>query len=59
MNEKYNRRFNHQLNVLDKPLLSCNCNKTLNEKNKLIGIYRDCFCKTEKNDFGFIQFVEL
>ena len=52
MDDSYNRRINHQLNVLNKPLLSCNCNKTLIEKIKLTGIYRDGFCKTEKNDFG-------
>ena len=52
MDDTYNIRINYQLNVLNKPLLSCNCNKTLNEKSKLTGIYRDGFCKTEKNDFG-------
>ena len=30
MDDLYNRRINHQLNVLNKPLLSCNCYKTLN-----------------------------
>ena len=35
MDDSYNRRINHQLNVLNKPLLSCNCDKTLNEKIKL------------------------
>ena len=52
MDDTYNIRINYQLNVLNKPLLSCNCNKTLNEKSKLTGIYRDGFCKTKKNDFG-------
>ena len=54
----HNRRINHQLNVLNKPLLSCNCNKTLNEKIKLTGIYRDGYCKTEKMILGYIQFVQ-
>ena len=40
MDDKYNRRINHQLSVLNKPLLSCNCQKTLNENSKLIGIFR-------------------
>ena len=52
MDDSYNRRINHQLNVLNRPLLSCNCNKTLIERIKLTGIYRDGYCKTEKNDFG-------
>ena len=52
MDNKYTRRFNHQLNVLNKPLLSFNCNKNPNKNSKLTGIYRDDFCKTEKNDFG-------
>ena len=52
MDDTYNRRINHQLNVFNKPLLSCNCNKTLIERIKLTGIYRDGYCKTEKNDFG-------
>ena len=52
MDDTYNRRINHQLNVLNKPLQSCNCNKTLIERIKLTGIYRDGYCKTEKNDFG-------
>ncbi len=46
------RRINHQLNVFNKPLLSCNCNKTLIKRKKLTGICRDSYCKTEKNDFG-------
>ena len=52
MDDTYHRRINHQLNVFNKPLLSCNCNKTLIERIKLTGIYRDGYCKTEKNDFG-------
>ncbi len=52
MDETYNRPINHQLNVLNKPLLCCNCSKTPSEKIKLTGIYRDGFCKKEKNDFG-------
>ena len=52
MDDTYHRRINHQLNVFNKPLLSCNCNKTLIERKKLTGIYRDGYCKTEKNDFG-------
>ena len=53
MDDTYNILINHQLNVLNKPHLSCNCNKSLNEKSKLTVIYRDGFCKTEKNDFGW------
>jgi len=34
MDDSYNRRINYQLNVLNKPLLSCNCDKTLNEKKR-------------------------
>ena len=45
MDDSYNRHINHQLNVLNKPLLSCNCDKTLNEKIKLTGI---CNYLTEK-----------
>ena len=52
MDDTYHRRINHQLNVFNKPLLGCNCNKTLIERKKLTGIYRDGYCKTEKNDFG-------
>ena len=48
-----NRRINDQLDVLNKLILSCNCNKTLNKKIKLAGIYRDNFFKTKKNDFGY------
>ena len=59
MDDTYNILINHQLNVLNKPLLSCSCNKTLNEKSKLKGIYRDGFCKTEKMILGYIQFVQL
>ena len=29
MDDTYHRRINHQLNVLNKPLQSCNCNKTI------------------------------
>ena len=52
MADTYQSRINHQLNVFNNPLLSCNCNKTLIERIKLTGIYRDGYCKTEKNDFG-------
>ena len=52
MDDTFNRCINSQLNVLNKPLLSFNCNKTLNRKIKLTGFYRDGFRKTEKNDFG-------
>ena len=48
-----NRSINDQLNVLNKPILSYNCNKILNKKIKLTGIYIDDFCKKEKNDFGY------
>jgi hypothetical protein len=34
MDDTYQRRINHQLNVFNKPLLSCNCNKTLTAKQK-------------------------
>ena len=37
MDDTYHRRINHQLNVFNKPLLSCNCNKTLIERIKLTG----------------------
>ena len=59
MDDTYHRRINHQLNVFNKPLLSCNCNKTLIERIKLTGIYRDGYCKTEKMILGYIQFVQL
>ena len=58
MDDTYHRRINHQHNVLNKPLQSCNCNTTLIEKIKLIGIYRDGYCKTEKTILGYIQFVQ-
>ena len=48
-----NRSINDQLNVLNKPILSSNCNKILNKKIKLTEIYCDDFCKKEKNDFGY------
>ena len=47
MDDSYHRRINYQLNVLIN-LYSCNCNKTLIERIKLTGIYRDGYCKTEK-----------
>ena len=58
MDDSYHRRINHQLNVLNKPLLNCNCSKTPSEKIKLTGIYRDGFCKQKKMILGYIQFVQ-